>query len=280
MSDDETRSELSRETAEAGRESAEDHREEADRERDSAEEHRTVAEAARAKTGAKIRRARTVSIRSSNSGLNGRRCRRRTALGSNPPGDQGDDGEATAPPARTQTQPSAKLAALDQHPGALQRKECCWNPFRRERERSHEIVDCSAEHEPREEAPSRPDPRCARTKQKSMREIPERGVPSPSPEFAETRGRQRLVHHGTCLDAEPSPSTGQQVKQDRPIVSTRTRLCCRHAAEEAATSGRGRASRRRGARHAAIQRRPVLPPPRHCALTGDRRLECSLHAQT
>ena len=66
------------------------------------------------------------------------------------------------------------------------------------RESKEEIVDRAAEQEADDNSPARPQPRCAGSKQKAMRQIPERGVPATTPEFAEARRRQRPVHQRVC----------------------------------------------------------------------------------
>ena len=75
-----------------------------------------------------------------------------------------------------------------------------------------EIVDRTAEQESDEDGPTRSYPRRGRTIQKPIRQIPERTVPAPTPEFAETRRCQWTVHQRARLHPHVSPETGEQME--------------------------------------------------------------------
>src|SRR5262249_28985563 len=80
-------------------------------------------------------------------------------------------------------------------------------------DRDHDIVNDAAEQKSDEHTPTRSEPRGTWSKQKPMRQIPERGVPATAPEFAQARRRQRPVHQRTRLHADASPRTGEQMER-------------------------------------------------------------------
>src|SRR4029453_12947708 len=109
-----------------------------------------------------------------------------------------------------QSSSPARAASPQQNPAALNGEEQRRSsPSAGRWPRDHQIVHEATEDESASQASRHAEAACEWTKQKPVRQVPERGVPASAPELAEALRPDRNVHERPRLDSGTAPAARQ-----------------------------------------------------------------------